>query len=592
MSPRSSPIASVDCQLPSGRCSTKPRSICTGPPKCTGASRSAVVGERNVDLLEQRRQRHVDRLVDDDAERAVLVVLADVRQRMREMRIGHGRHGDQEMVGQIDRTGHGVAIVIRGGCRHNRTRIGLRTRSPSRCHVHPERARWHLRSGSRRSARSPGAAWAKLTVMHGFVDYTSALVWIQADAPGPIEVSWRVEGDDRERRATFDARAADENVVLARLSGLLPGRRCVRDQRRRRSARRRLRAQPRWTRAAMRATSRSRSAPAPFWPTPIRSGADRTYGGGYEIFDAIAAKKPDLMVWLGDNLYFQPPDEFDPASMAARYRRQRSQPLQTLLTATSHLAIWDDHDFGPNDADMSYVMKGDALALFRRYWANPSFGLPEIPGVFGYARFGDVDLFLLDDRYYRSANLLIDGPDKTMFGAAQLAWLRNALASSNAADQAGRQRHAVLEPHQSFRGWHHFSVEQKAFADWLIAQRVDGLIFVSGDRHFTELLKVARAGAYPLYEFTSSPLTSGTFDPPGEQQAVSMCAGLVPARPARLRPRRALPRAARRRRRALRLRVRPRDPRRDRPTAPTAVSSSSSRASSRWRPRSPGRAAA
>jgi alkaline phosphatase D len=34
------------------------------------------------------------------------------------------------------------------------------------------------------------------------------------------------------------------------------------------------------------------------------------------------------------------------------------------------------------------------------------------------------------------------------------------------------------------------------------------MIFLSGDRHFSELLQIERAGAYPLYEFTSSPLTS------------------------------------------------------------------------------------
>ena len=41
-----------------------------------------------------------------------------------------------------------------------------------------------------------------------------------------------------------------------------------------------------------------------------------------------------------------------------------------------------------------------------------------------------------------------------------------------------------------------------------LAARIDGLIFLSGDRHFGELLRIDRSGAYPLYEFTSSPLTS------------------------------------------------------------------------------------
>ena len=69
------------------------------------------IRERNVDLLEQRRQHHVGRLVDDDAERAVLVVLADERQRVREIGIGHRRHGDQEVVREVGGgTGHGCEL--------------------------------------------------------------------------------------------------------------------------------------------------------------------------------------------------------------------------------------------------------------------------------------------------------------------------------------------------------------------------------------------------------------------------------------------------------------------------------------------------
>lgn len=68
------------------------------------------------------------------------------------------------------------------------------------------------------------------------------------------------------------------------------------------------------------------------------------------------------------------------------------------LTATAHVAIWDDHDYGPNDADGAYPLKGASLALFKRYWANPSYGLPETPGVFGLAPYGYVDILLLDDQ--------------------------------------------------------------------------------------------------------------------------------------------------------------------------------------------------
>jgi len=362
-------------------------------------------------------------------------------------------------------------------------------------------------------AAAPHAA-GRLTVMHGFVDYASALVWIQAEAPGPVDVAWRVEGDPREQTVRYEARAEDDHIVRARLSGLAPGRvvtyRIVGDHDERSG---RLRTQRHWT-ASNDAPELAIAIGSCFYlageEAPFRNAR---YGGGYGIFDAIADKRPDVMVWMGDYLYFLPPDEFDPASMAARYRRQRTLPaLAKLLTATSHVATWDDHDYGPNDADASYVMKGESLARFRRYWANPSFGLPEVPGVFGRTRLGDVDLFLLDDRYYRSANGLLDGPDKTMWGAQQLAWLKNALVHSEARIKLVVNGTQMWNRANRFESGSRFATEQRAFADWLLAQRVDGVVFLSGDRHFSELLRIDRPGAYPLYEFTSSPLTSEPWD--------------------------------------------------------------------------------
>ena len=360
------------------------------------------------------------------------------------------------------------------------------------------------------------AADARLVVMHGYADYTSALVWVQADAPGPIRVTWRSEHDGREQQATLDARADDDAVVIARLTGLAPGARATYviegDGDRRDGS---VRAQPWWAKGDD-AQDITIAIGSCFFLAPTEPPWNASnYGGGYEIFDAIADKAPDLMLWLGDNLYFQPPDELDPASMAARYRRQRAHPaLARLLVAAPQLAIWDDHDYGPNDADLSYGMKGTSLALFRRYWANPSYGLPDVPGIFGRARYGDVDLFLLDDRWYRSANRMNDGPGKTMFGAQQLAWLENALVYSHATLKLVANGSQLWNRANRFEGLNHFSYEQKSFADWLVAQRVDGVMFATGDRHFTELLKIARPGAYPLYEFTSSPLTSRPWENP------------------------------------------------------------------------------
>lgn len=379
-------------------------------------------------------------------------------------------------------------------------------------------------------AVSASPAHARLTVMHGYVDYASALIWIQTDNPGPVDVAWRAGEAEPERWLSLATLASTDNVTVARLGTLTPGTRVSYrisgdgDQ-----VSGTFTSQPRWSRAADAPDIAIAIGSCFFLADENPAWGSQAYGGGYRILDAVAASKPDLMIWMGDYLYFQPQDEFDATSMAARYRRQRAfPPLRRLLTSTSHVAIWDDHDYGPNDADLSYELKGESLALFKRYWPNPSHGLPGAPGVFSRVRYGDVDVFMLDDRWYRSAKALADGPGKAMFGERQLEWLRNALVHSRAAIKLVVNGSQMWNRVDRFEGWNHYAHEQGAFAEWLVAQRIDGVIFASGDRHFGELLKIERGGAYPLYEFTSSPLKSTPFrNPAGELDNPDLVAGTL-----------------------------------------------------------------
>ncbi len=354
-------------------------------------------------------------------------------------------------------------------------------------------------------------ATAKLVVMHGFPGETEATLWIETDAVTPVTVRWRVDGESAERTLAFAAATTDDRITVARLAGLTPGGRAtylVEAGPDRRDGF--VRTQPNWRGSADAAELAIALGSCFFLAGSDPAGSDPNYGQGFEIFDAIAAKRPDLMLWLGDNLYLQKQDLYDPPAMAARYRRQRAfEPLQALLTATTHLAIWDDHDFGPNNSGASFALKAETLKLFRRYWPNPASGLPDVPGTFGVARFGDLTFFLLDDRYYRSSNRAPDGPDKTMFGRRQLDWLKQALAAAprnSIKIVAGGSQ--FWKRDGRFEGWHHFATERRAFSAWLDAQKIEGVVFVSGDRHFSELLRIERPDAYPLYEFTSSPLTS------------------------------------------------------------------------------------
>lgn len=242
------------------------------------------------------------------------------------------------------------------------------------------------------------------------------------------------------------------------------------------------------------------------------------YGGNYEIFETIAGQKPDAMLWLGDNFYYREADWLNEQAMRYRYAHGRSlQELQKLLASTHHYAIWDDHDFGPNDSDRAYRLPETSLKIFQDYWSNAAYGTPETPGIFSRFEWNDVEFFLLDNRFYRSPNLSPNDPKKEMFGARQMQWLRDALTSSNASFKIVVGGNQMMNPLTPFEAWGNFAEEQKGLINYIREARINGVLFLSGDRHLTELIKRTEPGLYPLYDFTSSPLTSGPSKPSGEE---------------------------------------------------------------------------
>lgn len=239
------------------------------------------------------------------------------------------------------------------------------------------------------------------------------------------------------------------------------------------------------------------------------------YGHDSSIFQTMAHVPADFMVWLGDNWYTREVDYNSVPGLQYRAHRDRSLPiLQPFLQAMPHYATWDDHDFGPNNANGSYIFKAASRDVFARYWPNPSFG-EKGEGV--YTRFGysDVDFFMLDGRYWSSAGEMPDSlngqpnPEKKMYGDRQMEWLRNALLQSNATFKIIVTGSQALNPISIFDSFHHFPVEYHPFMAFLRTNNIPGVLFLTGDRHHSEVIRLPREGTYPLYDITSSPLTSG-----------------------------------------------------------------------------------
>ncbi len=381
------------------------------------------------------------------------------------------------------------------------------------------------------AAPPAGAGEKPLSLMHGFVDQSSMTLWVQAERAARVTVELHPESTPEQARSVEGVtRTEDDFALHLRLTGLDPGTRY--------RYRVLVEGKPAADAGAFttQALWRFRGGP-PEFAVAIGSCAylnDRfsrpgpPWGAEYGIFDAIAAKAPELMLWMGDNVYFRAPEWTSLEGMSGRYRAYRAAPwLRKLLRSTAHVATWDDHDFGPDNSDGSFPMKAAALEAFKRYWANPSYGLPGVPGVFGLVTWGDADFFLLDNRFHRYPNRYPPTPDKTMFGRAQFEWLKQALVASHATFKvvvAGGQFWNRRNRHESFFD---YPAENRALAEWLLRQRLEGVLFLSGDRHFAGLLRYERPGTYPLYELTSSPLTARPFHnlPAEERENPDLVAG-------------------------------------------------------------------
>ncbi len=241
------------------------------------------------------------------------------------------------------------------------------------------------------------------------------------------------------------------------------------------------------------------------------------YGKSTDILKTMSKLPADCMLWLGDNTYLREVDYSSPSGMYYRYRHTLlDSAVQALLGARPNAAIWDDHDFGPNDSDRSFEYKTQSLGLFQAFWPTPNPKGNTMPGAYGLVKLSDVEFFLMDNRYYRAPNKLkADDPNKSYWGKDQLQWLIDKLIASKATFKIIVNGNQVLNQHANpskMETLEIFPNEKNALLNHLKDYKIPGVLFLSGDRHFTELLKMDRTGTYPLYDFTCSPLTSGPFE--------------------------------------------------------------------------------
>lgn len=253
------------------------------------------------------------------------------------------------------------------------------------------------------------------------------------------------------------------------------------------------------------------------------------YGGDYSIFETINVQKPDAMLWLGDNTYLRPTDYGSRSGYLHRASHTRALPeMQGLLASCPNYAIWDDHDFGPNDASGSWVNKEIALEAFQLFWPNPSFGFPDLKGTMSYFTFVDAEFILMDNRYHRTANF--KKGEKHIFGCKQVEYLIDMLKNSKAPFKFVVTGGQFLNNAVVYENHINFPKEREYILKRIKEENIKGVIFLSGDRHHSEVMKMDLKNGNSIYEFTTSPLTSSASSNVNEENDFQIEGSLIKER--------------------------------------------------------------
>jgi alkaline phosphatase D len=211
-----------------------------------------------------------------------------------------------------------------------------------------------------------------------------------------------------------------------------------------------------------------------------------------KVWDEIAAREPDALLLLGDNVYLKRDDHSDAAALGAdlegRYERQFGQKhfaalLESLRARGAALcATWDDHDaFGDErcGGDLPPELVAAARDTFHR-WLPVSTNKPEI-----YCRrdVGDARILMLDGRSYRTVEEAATDRDG-MLGAAQWAWLEAELAAPPARYTLVCDG-STLYDYRSEGGWLDWPAARARLIALLRGR--PGTLFVAGNVHDNEL---------------------------------------------------------------------------------------------------------
>ncbi|CAM2940403.1 alkaline phosphatase D family protein [Pseudoalteromonas distincta] len=265
-------------------------------------------------------------------------------------------------------------------------------------------------------------------------------------------------------------------------------------------------------------------------PSKILFGSCGHQDKNIPIFNAINKEQGDLFIFLGDNIYG---DTNDMDVLADKYQRLGAKAgFKTLKAQTPIIAMWDDHDYGQNDAGKEYPHKEQSRQIMLNFWDEPANSARRTrpDGIYTSYMYGEneqtIQVIMPDLRwnrdalnhvgeleYYTKRKLNNQGPYRpskvkgaSMLGEAQWQWLEQELKKP-AAIKLIASSLQLLPDFTGWESWANFPEDRNRLFALIKKHKVNGVVIISGDTHWGEISKYQQNLDYPLIEMTSSGLT-------------------------------------------------------------------------------------
>ena len=237
------------------------------------------------------------------------------------------------------------------------------------------------------------------------------------------------------------------------------------------------------------------------------------------VWDSVLLAKPDVFVLLGDNIYG---DTRDMEKLKNKWNTLSSiSSFQKVRSSSYLLGIWDDHDYGENDAGNEYPRKAESQEIFLDFLGEPKDSdRRKTPGIYDSVTLGPhgkrIQFILLDTRYFRTPLKRAaqrergKGPYEPNFsdgaeilGEVQWEWLAKML-NQPAEIRIIASSIQVLSTSHGWETWGNFPKERERLLALLKKTNNSCTLILSGDRHSAEISKLEGTLIHPILDITSS----------------------------------------------------------------------------------------